>query len=349
MRGSVLIAAGWLLLDVTPVTLWASNGQERAEAAGASLIGTPAPAVKLTTIDGQTIDLGRLYGHKAVYLKFWATWCVPCREQMPHFEHTYEQQGSDLAVIAINAGFNDSVADIRTYRQKLGLKMPIVLDDGSLGGALNLRVTPEHVVIGRDGKILYIGHFVDDKLETALKAARAEPAQAAQAVPVSMSSISARSAHSAPAAIALGTTLPDLSIRTTDGESLPLRDPAGSRSTVVMFLSPWCESYLAESRPARAAQCRSAREQSEALAKQGNARWIGVASGLWATSEELIKYRDDNHIAIPLSIDETGATFRAFAVKEVPTFLVIDPKGRLSRRIDKVSDHLAGQLGAAIR
>jgi thiol-disulfide isomerase/thioredoxin len=155
MRGSVIVAIGWLLL-----------------------LGAPAPAVKLTTIDGQTIDLGRLYGHKAVYLKFWATWCVPCREQMPHFEHTYEQAGSDLEVIAINAGFNDSVEDIRTYRQKLGLKMPIVLDDGSLGGALNLRVTPQHLVIGRDGKILYIGHFVDDRLETALKTARAEPARA---------------------------------------------------------------------------------------------------------------------------------------------------------------------------
>jgi peroxiredoxin len=343
MRGSEFIAAGWLLLLGTPSMLWASTGQERAEAAGASLIGTPAPAVRLTTIDGQTIDLARLYGHKAVYLKFWATWCVPCREQMPHFEHTYEQEGSDLAVIAINAGFNDSVEDIRTYRQKLGLKMPIVLDDGTLGGALNLRVTPQHVVIGRDGKILYVGHFVDDRLENALKTARAEPAHAVRA------SMTSNPSQSNPSAMATGAMAPDLSIRTTSGESLPLRDPEESRSTVVMFLSPWCESYLAETRPARAAQCRSAREQSEALAKQGNARWIGVASGLWATSEELIKYRDDNHIAIPLSIDETGAMFRAFAVKEVPTLLVIDPKGRLSRRVDKVSDDLGSQLGTAIR
>jgi peroxiredoxin len=342
MRGSVIVATGWLLLLGAPAMLRASTGQERAEAAGASLIGTPAPAIKLTTIDGQTIDLGRLYGHKAVYLKFWATWCVPCREQMPHFEHTYQQAGSDLEVIAINAGFNDSVQDIRTYRQKLGLKMPIVLDDGSLGGALNLRVTPQHVVIGRDGKILYIGHFVDERLETALKTARAEPARAMQA---SMTSLPARSAASA----APGAMVPDQSIRTTSGESMPLRDPAGSRSTVLMFLSPWCESYLAESRPARAAQCRSAREQSEALAKTSNARWIGISSGLWSTSDELIKYRDEQHIAIPLSIDETGAMFRAFAVQEVPTFLVIDPKGRLFRRIDKVSNDLGGQLRPAIR
>jgi len=61
----------------------------------------------LKTIDGQQIDLGSLYGKQAVYLKFWATWCVPRREQMPHFERTFGSAGPDLGVIAINGGFND--------------------------------------------------------------------------------------------------------------------------------------------------------------------------------------------------------------------------------------------------
>jgi thiol-disulfide isomerase/thioredoxin len=80
----------------------ATSGQQLAESAGRSLIGKPAPRFVVTTIDGETIDLGRLYGKQAVYLKFWATWCVPCREQMPHFERTYETAGTDLAVIAVN-------------------------------------------------------------------------------------------------------------------------------------------------------------------------------------------------------------------------------------------------------
>ena len=66
------------------------SGQERAEAAGQGLVGSPAPALVLKTIDGNTIDLGALFGKKAVYIKFWDTWCVPCLQQMPHFEHTYE-------------------------------------------------------------------------------------------------------------------------------------------------------------------------------------------------------------------------------------------------------------------
>ena len=66
------------------------SGQGRAQAAGRPLIGLAGPDLALKTIDGKTIDLAKLYGRKPVYLKFWATWCVPCREQMPGFEHDYE-------------------------------------------------------------------------------------------------------------------------------------------------------------------------------------------------------------------------------------------------------------------
>ena len=157
----VLLLCLWMLALPT----WADSGQQRAVAAGRSLVGTPAPRLRLTTIDGQTIDLGKLYGRKAVYLKFWATWCVPCREQMPHFERTFERAGSDLAVIAVDVGFEDSVEQVRKYRREMGLKMPIVFDtDGTLGEAFRLRVTPQHVVIGRDGRIAFVGHEVNDAL-----------------------------------------------------------------------------------------------------------------------------------------------------------------------------------------
>ena len=149
-----------------------TSGEQLAQEAGRSLVGTVAPRLLVKTIDGATIDLGQLYGKQAVYLKFWATWCVPCRQQMPHFEHTYETAGPDLAVIAINTGFNDSVEEVLKYRQKLGITMPIVLDDGQVGAAFHLRVTPQHIVIGRDGRIQYVGHLADATLDAALLAAR---------------------------------------------------------------------------------------------------------------------------------------------------------------------------------
>jgi thiol-disulfide isomerase/thioredoxin len=305
------------------------SGQQRAADAGRALIGTAAPPLVLTTIDGPRIDLGQLYGHKAVYLKFWATWCVPCREQMPHLEQTFRTEGADLEVIAINTGFNDTLADVRDYRQRLGLTMPIVLDDdGRLGAAFNLRVTPQHIVIGRDGRILYVGHLADAPLNEALRTARA-------AAPAGPAAASPAAAHAAaqPAATyyRVGDRLPELTVSTLDGS--PFLLGAAGKPTVLAFLSPWCESYFADSRPHLAADCRGAREQVQARAGDGEVRWLGVASGLWASAEDLRSYREQYRVTIPLTLDESGRLFREFRVTTVPTLLLIDGRGHIVRRL----------------
>lgn len=319
----VWLAAALVTLG-SSLSATASDGQQRAVSAGASIVGTAAPALRLTTIDGSPIDLGKLYGKRPVYLKFWATWCVPCREQMPHFERTYEQRGKDLAVIAINAGFNDTVEDIRAYREQMGLKMPIVLDDGQVAAALHLRVTPQHIVIGRDGNIVYVGHLVDDKLEAALASAIAEHPGRASARMSSATDQNARQAER---------NVGEIKIQTTAGASLRLGDPEGIRSTVLAFISPWCESYLAERRPQRSRACKEAREDLQTLTAAGSGqRVIGISSGLWADSDDLAEYVQKYRIPIPVTLDESGALFRTLDVKDVPTFIVLDPKGHVLSR-----------------
>src|SRR5882757_8210863 len=64
--------------------------EPKAAAAGPHDVGALAPVMALKTLDGDTIDLAKLYGAKPVYLKFWATWCIPCREQMPKFKRIYD-------------------------------------------------------------------------------------------------------------------------------------------------------------------------------------------------------------------------------------------------------------------
>jgi peroxiredoxin len=315
------------------------SGQQRAEAAGHDLIGSPAPRMVLKTIDGDTIDLGRLYGKKAVYLKFWATWCVPCREQMPHFERTYESQGSDLVVIAINAGFNDSIEDVRTFQKKLGIKMPIVIDDGTLGAALNLRVTPQHVVIGRDGRIQYIGHLADQRLDAAVVAARRLPAMKATGVTDGNGERENTSRHEP------GDRAPQFTTKTLDGSLFSLQESAGNQPTVLVFLSPWCESYLATSRSAMAAKCREVREQVDVLASQNpRVRWLGIASGIWATTVELSKYQTDHQVKIALTLDESGALFHQFGVMRVPTIVIIDHRGTIKSRIEGNDARLPSKL-----
>ena len=291
------------------------SGQARAEEAGSDLIGTPAPALTLHTIDGQTIDLSSLYGKKAVYLKFWATWCVPCLQQMPHFEHAFETEGSDVAVSAINTNFNETPDAVATYRQRHGLKMPIVMDDGRLAAALKLRVTPQHVLIARDGRIAYVGHLADDKLDLALAAVRQPQSHAPRTQKT----------------LAIDTA-PPRAIETSAGKKFLLRDPQGQRETVLVFMSPWCEGYLKESRPAMSVECREVREQTEKLAPGSPARWVDIASGLWADADDLKSYQSKNSVKIPVALDATGNLFRGYSVTRVPTVVVLGPDGKERHR-----------------
>ncbi|TWB47060.1 redoxin domain-containing protein [Nitrospirillum viridazoti] len=313
--------------DGTPAVN-AESGQGRAEAAGSGLLGLPGPAATLTTLEGERIDLGAYYGKKPVYLKFWATWCVPCREQMPGFEADYEALGDRMAIIAVNTGFNDKPATVRDFRQKMGLRMPVAVDDGSLAAALNLRVTPQHVVIGRDGRILYVGHLADDKLHQALQAALAEGGSAA--------GIATAPGHPQEATYKPGDILPGLTTSITTGQAFPVGGPSrDGKPRAVLFFSPWCESYLATSRPAMAAACRQAREVASSLADQGQAHWLGVASGLWASAKDLADYQANPKTPVPsglpLTLDADGHLFRAFGVREVPSLAIIDAKGRITR------------------
>ncbi len=298
-----------------------ATGQQRAQEAGRAILGSPAPRLNLETIDGDVIDLGGLYGRQA-----------------------YETAGPDLAVIAINVGFNDSIEAIQTYRKKLGITMPIVFDDGSLGAAFHLRVTPTHVVIGRDGRIQYVGHLADQELDAALVAAR-----------TGAPSLDARDAHGAaiahddPPPVGVGDLLPKQSLRTLDGRRFEFQHGAAQQKpTVLVFLSPWCESYLATTRPQVSATCRSAREQFSALAADPRLRWLGIASGLWANAEDLRKYRSEYKVTIPLTLDASGEVFRAFRVNDVPTVLIADAGGRVARRIEGSAAQDAAALRTAV-
>lgn len=301
-------------------------------------MGTPAPRLKLKTIDGQTIDLGALYGKKAVYLKFWATWCVPCIKQMPHFEQTFQNAGPDLAVIAVNAGFNDTPADVREFQKKHGITMPMVIDDGRLGEAFNLRVTPQHVVIGRDGRIQYVGHFTDERLERALVAARTS----------ATTLTAAASAKKDAPQYKVGDGVANLSAITVDGRAFKLHQAESKRPTVLVFLSPWCESYLSTSRPGLSANCRVVREQVDQLAKRDRARWLGIASGIWASKDDVLDYKKKYSVAIPITLDESGELFRSFRVMNVPTLVIVDGQGRVAQWIEGSDAKFAAALESAL-
>jgi hypothetical protein len=138
-----------------------------------------------------------------------------------------------------------------------------------------------------------------------------------------------------PAPLAVGDPLPKKSAPTLDGPRFDFRPgSAQQKLTALVFLSPWCESYLATTRPEASANCRSIRVQFSALAGDPRIRWLGIASGLWANTEDLRQYRAQNKVTIPLTLDSSGEIFRTFRVNDVPTVLIADGGGRIVRRVE---------------
>ena len=110
----------------------------------------PAPALALTDLDGKAWNLADLKG-RPVLLNFWASWCEPCRAEMPSLEllaTRHERAG--LVVLSVN--YKEPVATIRHFLEALPFSLPILLDsDGEAAAAWTPRVFPTTVLIDRSG------------------------------------------------------------------------------------------------------------------------------------------------------------------------------------------------------
>jgi cytochrome c biogenesis protein CcmG/thiol:disulfide interchange protein DsbE len=93
------------------------------------LIGEPAPAVFLTTSEGATYPLASLQGN-VVVLNFWASWCEPCKREMPAFEAVHSQGASDVRIIGINLKNDPNTDDVGALLTSSGVTYPIVKDTG---------------------------------------------------------------------------------------------------------------------------------------------------------------------------------------------------------------------------
>ena len=88
-------------------------------------IGAKAPDFELKTLSGETVKLSSLKGKK-VMLNFWATWCPPCKAEMPDMEKFYKQSGKDVVILAVNI---DPQLDVKGFVDEYGITFPILLDD----------------------------------------------------------------------------------------------------------------------------------------------------------------------------------------------------------------------------
>ena len=114
----------------------------------------PLPTVALTDLDGHALGVAQLRG-KTVLLNFWATWCVPCRAEMPALEALYRAyRHRAFLVLAVN--FKESAPDVRRFVQELNVSFPVALDvDGSVSTALKVRGLPVSFLLDPEGKLLW--------------------------------------------------------------------------------------------------------------------------------------------------------------------------------------------------
>jgi thiol-disulfide isomerase/thioredoxin len=120
----------------------------------------PVPPLGLADLHGRTWDLAALKG-RPVLLNFWATWCEPCRAEMPSLDRLARQQANEgLAVFAVN--YQEGEARVREFLETLRVSLPVLLDrDGLAARQWTPRVFPSTVLIDRQGQPLstVIGEF----------------------------------------------------------------------------------------------------------------------------------------------------------------------------------------------
>lgn len=117
-------------------------------------VGQPAPDFELRTFDGQTVRLSSLRG-RTVLINFWASWCGPCRLEMPEFERLWQERGprGDLAIVAVNAAAQDTPGEARAFAREQGLTFTVAFDtaEGAVVARYGVRGLPSSFFVDRDG------------------------------------------------------------------------------------------------------------------------------------------------------------------------------------------------------
>ena len=136
-------------------------------------VGAVAPDFTWANLNGASVGLSELRG-QVVLINFWATWCVPCRVEMPAIQARYND--GDFAVLAVN--FDESAEKVRAFADELGLDFPILLDPGGkIQELYRVRGYPSSYFVDTNGVIqfIHIGEMSNADLDNYLSQLGLQP------------------------------------------------------------------------------------------------------------------------------------------------------------------------------
>ena len=142
------------------------EGTQRVENVGFQ-VGQRAPDFTLPSLDGKSVTLSELRG-RPVLLNFWATWCAPCRVEMPwlvRLDEAYRAQGLQVIGIAVESGQKDEIA---AFVRERGVQYEIVLgNSATLNEFGGVRFMPQSFFIDREGRITKVTAGITDESDLA--------------------------------------------------------------------------------------------------------------------------------------------------------------------------------------